>query len=127
MGAFFFMSENDFSAISHFLSKSAYTVPVCADTTREVIIMIYPDLYALLHSEPEAGRHFETHHAHGRDSLEHHIPAANLEDLRKGAAGNPFPLGVYPVFDDDVPRDNSFENFSAPDLKDLHPYPRGLR
>lgn len=63
--------------------------------------MIYPDLYALLHSDPE--------------------------NLRQGMAGHPFPLGVYPVFDDDVPRDNSFENFPAPDLKDLHPYPRGLR
>ena len=63
--------------------------------------MLYPDLYALLHSDPEA--------------------------LRKNAAGRPFPLGVYPVFDDDVPRDSSFDDFPAPDLRDGHPYPRGLR
>ena len=63
--------------------------------------MLYPDLYALLHSDPEK--------------------------LRQSTAKHPFPLGVYPVFDDDVPRDNSFDNFPAPDLRDLHPYPRGLR
>lgn len=127
MGAFLFLSKNDFSAISRFLSKLAYTASVCADTIHEVISMIYPDLYALLHSEPGADRRFETLHAHGRNHLENHIPVANLEDLRSDATGNPFPLGVYPVFDDDVPRDNSFDNFPAPDLKDLHPYPRGLQ
>ena len=61
--------------------------------------MLYPDLYALLRSDPEA--------------------------LRKNA--RPFPLGVYPVLDDDVPRDSSFDDFPAPDLRDGHPYPQGLR
>ena len=45
----------------------------------------------------------------------------------QGLPGEPFPLGVYPVFDDDLPRDNEFENFSAPDLRDLRPYPWGLK
>lgn len=47
-------------------------------------------------------------------------------DFRQGTSGEPFPLGVYPVFDDDLPRDDMFENFAAPDLRDLHPYPWGL-
>ena len=84
----------------HFLSKPAHTASVSADTTHEVMIMLYPDLYALLHSDPDA--------------------------LRQNAAKHPFPLGVYPVFDDDVPRDSSFDDFPAPDLRDLHLYPRGL-
>ena len=84
----------------HFLSKTAHTASVFADTIREVMIMLYPDLYALLRSDPEA--------------------------LRRNTE-RPFPLGVYPVFDDDVPRDSSFDNFPAPDLRDGHPYPRGLR
>ena len=45
---------------------------------------------------------------------------------RKELIRPPFPLGVYPVFDDDLPRDNTFENFPAPDLRDGHPYPKGL-
>lgn len=53
-------------------------------------------------------------------------PAAWLNELRQGAPGEPFPLGVYPVFDDDLPRDNTFDNFAAPDLRDMHPYPWGL-
>lgn len=89
--------------------------------------MIYPDLYALLHSEPGAERQFEALSDYARNNLGNDIPAAGLENLRQGAIDNPFPLGVYPVFDDDVPRDNSFDNFPAPDLKDLHPYPRGLK
>ena len=63
------------------------------------MIMLYPDLFALLHSDPEALRRNGSH---------------------------PFPLGVYPVFDDDLPRDSSFENFPAPGLRDGHPYPQGL-
>lgn len=88
--------------------------------------MIYPDLYALLHSDPEAVQHLKNLPAHARNSLENEIPAAP-EDLRPGMAEHPFPLGVYPVFDDDVPRDYSFDNFPAPDLRNLHPYPWGLR
>ena len=53
-------------------------------------------------------------------------PAVELTELLQGWPGEPFPLGVYPVFDDDVPRDNEYENFSAPDLRDLRPYPWGL-
>ena len=49
-----------------------------------------------------------------------------LNELRQGPPVDPFPLGVYPVFDDDLPRDSAYENFSAPDLRDMHPYPRGL-
>ena len=45
----------------------------------------------------------------------------------QGFSGDPFPLGIYPVFDDDLPRDSTFENFAAPDLRDEHPYPRGLK
>lgn len=89
--------------------------------------MIYPDLYALLHSKPDAVRHFEALPSRARNNLEGDIPAAGPGNLRQGMTGDPFPLGVYPVFDDDVPRDNSFDNFPAPDLKDLHPYPRGLQ
>ena len=85
----------------YFLSKPVHIVAVFADTTREVTIMLYPDLYALLRSDPES--------------------------LRRNAAKRPFPLGVYPVFDDDLPRDPSFDNFPAPDLRDLHPDPRGLQ
>ena len=88
--------------------------------------MIYPDLYALLHSDPEAVRHFKTPPAYARNNFENDIPAANRKDPRQGTIDDPFPLGVYPVFDDDVPRDNSFDNFPAPDLRDLHPYPKGL-
>ena len=44
----------------------------------------------------------------------------------QGFSGDPFPIGVYPVFDDDLPRDSFYGNFSAPDLRDEHPYPRGL-
>ena len=53
-------------------------------------------------------------------------PAARSGDPRRGVSGDPFPLGVYPVFDDDLPRDSTFDNFAAPDLRDMHPYPRGL-
>lgn len=53
-------------------------------------------------------------------------PSVWLNELRQGRSGEPFPLGVYPVFDDDLPRDNTFDNFSAPDLRDMHPYPWGL-
>ena len=53
-------------------------------------------------------------------------PAVYPNDLKQGTSGEPFPLGVYPVFDDDLPRDGIFENFAAPDLRDLHPYPWGL-
>ena len=34
----------------------------------------------------------------------------------------PIQPGIYPVIDDDVPRDNSFDNFPPPGLRDLHPY-----
>ena len=53
-------------------------------------------------------------------------PSVELNSLRQGMSGNPFPLGVYPVSDDDLPRDSTFDNFVAPDLRDLHPYPWGL-
>lgn len=53
-------------------------------------------------------------------------PFVELNSLRQGVSGNPFPLGVYPVFDDDLPRDSTFDNFAAPDLRDMHPYPWGL-
>lgn len=89
--------------------------------------MIYPDLYALLHSDPEAVRHFKNFPAHAQNSLENSNPTAVPKNLRQGMSEHPFPLGVYPVFDDDVPRDHSFDNFPAPDLQNLHPYPHGLR
>ena len=54
-------------------------------------------------------------------------PNLELTELQQGWPGNPFPLGVYPVFDDDLPRDNEFENFAAPDLRDMRPYPWGLK
>ena len=56
-------------------------------------------------------------------------PAVNyiFNGFGPGLPGEPFPLGVYPAFDDDLPRDNTFENFSAPDLRDLRPYPWGLK
>ena len=53
-------------------------------------------------------------------------PAVELSNLRQGICGDPFPLGVYPVFDDDLPRDSVYENFPAPDLRDMRPYPWGL-
>ena len=53
-------------------------------------------------------------------------PAAGPANLRQGLPGEPFPLGVYPAFDDDLPQDAAFENFSAPDLRDMRPYPWGL-
>lgn len=89
--------------------------------------MIYPDLYALLHSDPDAVRHFKPLPARVRNNLENEVPAAGPENLRQGMAKHPFPLGVYPVLDDDVPRDCSFDNFSVPDLRDLHSYPWGLQ
>ena len=48
-------------------------------------------------------------------------------DLQQGLPVEPFPLGVYPVFDDDLPRDSAYENFAAPDLRDMRPYPWGLK
>ena len=59
----------------------------------------------------------------------HHDP--NRRDtepgnLQQGLPGEPFLLGVYPVFDDDLPRDFAYENFSAPDLRDMRLYPWGL-
>ena len=56
-------------------------------------------------------------------------PAVNFlfAGLGQGVPVEPFPLGVYPVFDDDLPRDNEFENFAAPDLRDQRPYPWGLK
>ena len=54
-------------------------------------------------------------------------PAAEPGNLRQGLYQEPFPLGVYPVFDDDLPRDSEFENFPAPDLRDMRPYPWGLK
>ena len=53
-------------------------------------------------------------------------PAAGRTDRPQGLPGDPLPLGAYPVFDEDLPRDNEFENFSAPDLRDMRPYPWGL-
>ena len=53
-------------------------------------------------------------------------PAAGPDNFRQGLPVEPFPLGVYPAFDDDLPRDSSFENFSAPDLRDMRLYPWGL-
>ena len=47
-------------------------------------------------------------------------------EFGQGLPGEPFPLGIYPAFDDDLPRDSTFENLSAPDLRDLPPYPWGL-
>ena len=54
-------------------------------------------------------------------------PGLERNELRQGWPAEPFPLGVYPVFDDDLPRDNEYENFAAPDLRDLRPYPWGLK
>ena len=48
-------------------------------------------------------------------------------EFGQGLPGEPFPLGVYPVFDDDLPRDIAYENFSAPDLRDMRAYPWGLK
>ena len=45
----------------------------------------------------------------------------------QGLPAEPFPLGVYPVFDDDLPRDSAYDNFAAPDLRDMRPYPWGLK
>lgn len=53
-------------------------------------------------------------------------PSAQRGGSRQDTSGEPFPLGVYPVFDDDLPRDSTFENFAAPDLRDMRPYPWGL-
>lgn len=53
-------------------------------------------------------------------------PAAERGGPRRDVYQEPFPLGVYPVFDDDLPRDSAFENFPAPDLRDMRPYPWGL-
>lgn len=53
-------------------------------------------------------------------------PAAGRIELWQGLPGDLLPLGVYPAFDDDLPRDTTFENFSAPDLRDLRLYPWGL-
>ena len=53
-------------------------------------------------------------------------PAAESGNLQQGIYGERFSLGVYPVFDDDLPRDSIFENFFAPDLRDMRPYPWGL-
>ena len=53
-------------------------------------------------------------------------PAVELSSLQQGIPGEPFPLGVYPAFDDDLPRDSTFENFFAPDLRDMRSYPWGL-
>lgn len=53
-------------------------------------------------------------------------PAAEHSNLREDLSEEPFPLGVYPAFDDDLPRDSEFENFIAPDLRDARPYPWGL-
>ena len=56
-------------------------------------------------------------------------PAVNFvfTEFGQGLPGEPFPLGIYPTFDDDLPRDSTFENFSAPDLRDIRPYPGGLK
>ena len=54
-------------------------------------------------------------------------PGVEPDDPRQGIYKEPFPLGVYPVFDDDLPRDSAFENFPAPDLRDMRPYPWGLK
>ena len=61
-----------------------------------------------------------------RDNIENHIPAADMFGIPQMEPGRPFPLGVYPVFEDDLPQDYMLENFSAPDLRDGHPYPWGL-
>ena len=50
-----------------------------------------------------------------------------FNEFGQGLPGEPFPLGVYPAFDDDLPRDTAFENFSAPDLRDMRLYPWGLK
>ena len=53
-------------------------------------------------------------------------PAAEPADPRRDLPAEPLPLGAYPVFDDDLPRDGTFDNFAAPDLRDLRLYPWGL-
>ena len=53
-------------------------------------------------------------------------PTDERANLRPGRPVELFPLGVYPAFDDDLPRDTAFDNFSAPDLRDLRLYPWGL-
>ena len=55
------------------------------------------------------------------------LPGTEPGNFRQGIYKEPFPLGVYPVFDDDLPRDTAFENFSAPDLRDMRLYPWGLK
>ena len=54
-------------------------------------------------------------------------PVERFAGFGQGLPVEPFPLGVYPVFDDDLPRDSEFENFAAPDLRDQRPYPWGLK
>ena len=53
-------------------------------------------------------------------------PAAEHSGSQQSLYRDPFPLGVYPALDDDLPRDSVFENFTAPDLRDMRPYPWGL-
>ena len=48
-----------------------------------------------------------------------------FSEFGQGLPGEPFPLGIYPAFDDDPLRDGAFEDFSAPDPRDLRPYPWG--
>ena len=62
-----------------------------------------------------------------KNNLDPVKPTDEPDNLRQGLPGELFPLGVYPVFDDDLPRDYEFENFSAPDLRDMRLYPWGLK
>lgn len=56
--------------------------------------MIYPDLYALLHSEPEARRHFETLSAYTREQLNARASNINSLDRLKDLSEN-VPRGEF--------------------------------
>ena len=50
--------------------------------------MIYPDLYALLHSEPEAKRHFDALSAYTREQISAQASNVNSLDRLKDLSEN---------------------------------------
>ena len=50
--------------------------------------MIYPDLYALIHSEPEARQYFETLPAYAREQISTRASNVNSFDSLKDFAEN---------------------------------------
>ena len=50
------------------------------------------------------------------------MPITSLAEFQRGMVGNPFPLGLYPIFDDTLPLDNTFTNSPTPDPRDGRPY-----